>query len=279
MRERERERNLILKLFFKSKNYSTKYSKYFSVYNDLFKKYINQKIVFVEIGVLNGGSLELWRSFFGKKARIIGVDINPDCKKFKKKGIEIFIGDQSDPRFWKNFFKKIGKCDVVLDDGGHTNAQQIVTAISCIPNIKNNGMHVCEDTHTSYLQEFNNPSKYSFIEYTKKLIDDVNFTFPNLFKFKFSLNKFIYSIQTYESVVCFHIDRSRCKINKRLNNKKIYHEIKDYRYGANKYEKLRLKFQYLKKIYFLRRIIDILRLVAIKIKNKLRNKGNVEYFK
>jgi hypothetical protein len=260
MRESVRERNLILKLFFECKNYSTKHSKYFSVYNDLFKKYINRKIVFVEIGVLDGGSLELWRRFFGKKARIIGIDLNPDCKKFSKKGIEIFIGDQSDPRFWKNFFKEIGMCDIVLDDGGHTNSQQIVTAASCIPNIKNNGMFVCEDTHTSYMQEYNNPSEHSFIEYTKKLIDDVNFTFPNLFKFKVSLNKFIYSIQTYESVVCFHIDRARCKINKPLSNKsniKINNEINDCHYRAPKYEKLRLKFQYLKKIYFLKKIINI----------------------
>jgi hypothetical protein len=56
MRERK---NLIKKYFFKSKNYSIKCRKYFSVYNDLFKKYINQKIVFIEIGVFNGGSLDL----------------------------------------------------------------------------------------------------------------------------------------------------------------------------------------------------------------------------
>jgi 23S rRNA U2552 (ribose-2'-O)-methylase RlmE/FtsJ len=275
MRERK---NLIKKYFFKSKNYSIKYRKYFSVYNDLFKKYINQKIVFIEIGVFNGGSLDLWRNFFGEKARIIGVDLNPDCKKFKKKGIEIFIGDQSDPKFWKSFFKKIGKADIVLDDGGHTNAQQIVTAASCIPNIKNNGMHVCEDTHTSYMQEYDNPSKYSFIQYTKKLIDDVNFTFPNLFKFKVSLNKFIYSIQTYESVVCFHVDRARCKINNLVSNKKINHGIRDYSFGVTN-EKLRLKYLYLKKIYFLRRIIIYIRIKSLKIKNKLKNRNNAFYFK
>jgi hypothetical protein len=128
------------------------------------------------------------------------------------------------------------------------------------------------------MQEYDNPSKYSFIQYTKKLIDDVNFTFPNLFKFKVSLNKFIYSIQTYESVVCFHVDRARCKINNLVSNKKINHGIRDYSFGVTN-EKLRLKYLYLKKIYFLRRIIIYIRLKALKIKNKLKNRNNAFYFK
>ena len=44
----------------------------------------------------------MWRKFFGNKARIIGIDINPIAKKWEKNGFEIFIGNQSDPNFWKN---------------------------------------------------------------------------------------------------------------------------------------------------------------------------------
>ena len=40
-------------------------------------KYVNKKIVFVEVGVADGGSLHMWRSYLGKKARIIGIDLNP----------------------------------------------------------------------------------------------------------------------------------------------------------------------------------------------------------
>ena len=90
-----------LKLFLQSKYNSTKYKKYFKVYDDLFSKYINKKIIFVEIGISNGGSLQIWKKFFGNKARIIGIDLNPKCKEFEEKGIEIFIGDQSNPKFWK----------------------------------------------------------------------------------------------------------------------------------------------------------------------------------
>jgi len=58
----------------------------------------------VEIGVANGGSLFMWRSFFGKKARIIGIDFNPTAKKWEKYGFEIFIGNQAHSIFWNFFF-------------------------------------------------------------------------------------------------------------------------------------------------------------------------------
>ena len=63
--------------YIKSPHRSIKHNTYFKVYDELFLKFRNKKIVFVEIGVLGGGSLFMWRNFFGNKARIIGVDMNP----------------------------------------------------------------------------------------------------------------------------------------------------------------------------------------------------------
>ena len=107
----------LLELFYKSKNKSLKWKKYFPVYDKLFKRFKNKKIIFVEIGVLDGGSLEIWKNFFGKDSRIIGIDNNPDCKKLENTNFEIFIGSQSDPNFWKDFFNKVGNVDIILDDG------------------------------------------------------------------------------------------------------------------------------------------------------------------
>ena len=46
--------------------------------------------------VLNGVDHYLYGSaFFGKKARIIGIDLDPSAKELEKFGFEIFIGDQS----------------------------------------------------------------------------------------------------------------------------------------------------------------------------------------
>ena len=152
---------------------SIKHSSYFQVYTDLFHKFkgiskAKNRITFVEIGVLDGGSLFMWRDFFGKKARIIGIDLNPRAKSLEKEGFEIYIGNQSDSKFWEKFFRAVGPVDIVLDDGGHTYKQQICTAYNCIPNIKDNGLLVIEDTHTSYFEDFGYPSKYTFTEWAKK---------------------------------------------------------------------------------------------------------------
>ena len=75
--------------FYNSKYYSLKYKNYFPIYETLFSRFIDKEIVFVEIGVLSGGSLFMWRRFFGNKARIIGIDLNNEAKKFEKYGFEI----------------------------------------------------------------------------------------------------------------------------------------------------------------------------------------------
>ena len=106
--------------FQKSPYKSTKHTTYFDIYDDLFSKYRGRKIIFVEIGVLGGGSLFMWRDFFGEEARIIGIDLNPSAKKWEKDGFEIFIGSQSDTNFWNNFTSQVKVIDIVLDDGGHT---------------------------------------------------------------------------------------------------------------------------------------------------------------
>ena len=74
----------------------------------------------------------MWRHFLGKKAKVIGIEMNPDSKKLENFGFEIFIGDQSSEKFWKKFFKKVGKIDILIDDGGHTNLQQITTLMQSI---------------------------------------------------------------------------------------------------------------------------------------------------
>ena len=155
-------------LFESSKNYSFKWEKYFDVYDNYFRKYQGKKITFVEIGVFNGGSLSIWKEYFGPQSRIIGIDINPECKKFENDEFEIIIGNQSDPIFWDKFFNKVGKVDIILDDGGHTNLDQVITTTKCVEKINDSGLLIIEDTHTSYLNHYNSKNRYSFINFSKK---------------------------------------------------------------------------------------------------------------
>ena len=243
----------IYKCYKSSKYESTKHSSYFQVYEELLSKYKNKKITFVEIGILNGDSLFMWRNYFGPEARIIGIEFNPDGKKWEDDGFEIHIGSQSDPEFWDNFFASVGDVDIILDDGGHTNQQQIITALKCIPHIKNEGMLITEDTHTSYFNNFGNPSKYSFINYSKNIIDSINSRFPGVYASKNILKYAVYSICFYESIVCFNIDRTKCFVSTQTTNNGIKFSAIDFRHHGDlshkasnylraKFKKIGLKF-------------------------------------
>lgn len=69
-----------------------KWLHYFEIYERLFSKYRGKKIKMLEIGVFKGGSLQMWKDYFGKDATIVGVDINPECKSFEEDGIHVEIG-------------------------------------------------------------------------------------------------------------------------------------------------------------------------------------------
>lgn len=193
------------KAFMSSPHNSLKHTTYFDSYDHFFGNYRNKKIIFVEIGVLDGGSLFMWREYFGDKARIIGVDLNPQAKKWEKEGFEIYIGNQSDQVFWKEFINEVGEIDIVLDDGGHTYSQQIITSESLLPFIKDGGVMVIEDTHTSYLEGFGDVH-FSFIEYVKEHVDKINMRFAPFNKKK--AEQRFWSIEVVESMVAFKINKA-----------------------------------------------------------------------
>jgi hypothetical protein len=260
------EINSNLKLFQIYKNLkrvSLKCDTYFQVYEELFSKYVDKKITFVEVGVLQGGSLFMWREYFGKDARIIGIDLHPNAKELEKHGFEIYVGSQSDKNFWKNFYFKVGKIDVLLDDGGHVNDQQIITLGESVHNINDNGIIVTEDVHTSYFKKFGNPSKYSFINYSKYLVDVVNSRFPETkIKKNNNFRNKIYSISFYESVVAIKIN-SKKSIEPVIlkNNESESIEVADLRhddYFPKVHNYLNKNLLILKKLPVLKKIIRYL---------------------
>lgn len=201
------------KLFFGLQQKSIKVSSYFPVYDAQFAKYRGKKdLVLVEIGVMNGGSLFMWRAYFGDNARIIGVDFSPTAVAMREKGFEIFIGDQSSPEFWRDFFEKVGKIDILVDDGGHTNKHQILTVECCLDHIRNGGTILVEDVGTSYMRQYGNPSKYSFVNYCKSLVDKIQARSPEpspVAGSRFSAS--VFSICFFESIVCLNVDRRLCR--------------------------------------------------------------------
>ena len=190
--------------FMASPKPSFKHTTYFDTYDKLFHGYRDKHITFVEIGVLNGGSLFMWRNYFGEAARIIGIDLNPQAKKWEEHGFEIFIGGQEDPDFWVDFFGSVGEIDIVLDDGGHTYLQQIVTAEMVLDKIKDGGLLVVEDTHTSYMEGFGD-SRINFMNYVLQTMHRINSRFSSFQPEQ--TDRRVSSLEVFESVVAFRVDR------------------------------------------------------------------------
>lgn len=210
---------------------SLKHSTYFPVYDELLGRYAGKAPVLVEVGVLNGGSLFMWREMLGRSARIIGVDLNPEAVWLRDEGFEIHIGDQSDPAFWDAFFGEVGSVDIVLDDGGHTYAQQIVTAESSLDRIRDGGLLIVEDTHTSYMESFGGPSDRSFVSWAVDAVHGLNRRFSAFASEHHPTERRAWSITFYESIVAFHVHREFAAIESRqTTNGGVSRDAKDFRY-------------------------------------------------
>lgn len=125
-----------------NKNYIAKYEQYLDVYEKHLSKYKDKPVKIIEFGVNQGGSLNMWKEYLGDGTKIYGVDINPNCAKLTSENIEILIGDQEDRSFLNQVAEKIGKVDIVVDDGGHSMAQQINTFEVIFPCVKNDGVYM-----------------------------------------------------------------------------------------------------------------------------------------
>jgi cephalosporin hydroxylase len=149
---------------------------YFDIYNRHFERFRNKEVVIMEIGVSHGGSLQMWKNYFGENAKIYGIDIDPRCKEFEENNIEIFIGSQSDRDFLRRVRNLIPKVDILIDDGGHTMKQQIISFEELYEQVKDDGVYLIEDLHTSYWALFGGGHKRrnTFIEYSKNFIDYLN---------------------------------------------------------------------------------------------------------
>jgi len=183
-----------------------KWEHYFDIYENYFAKYRNKPVLMLEIGVLAGGSTRMWKSYFHKDSRIVGIDINSSCKELECDGIDIHIGDQNDKNFIESLIEKYGSFDIVLDDGSHINQHQINTFEWLFPHIVDGGIYLIEDTHTSYWKDCNGGYKLpsSCVEYSKHLIDQLNayFSESNHLKPTYYTNN-IESISFHDSIIAF----------------------------------------------------------------------------
>jgi len=191
-----------------------KWKHYFPAYERHFAKFVNTDVVFLEIGCGEGGSLQMWKRFLGPHARIVGIDLRPECKEFAEDQIDIRIGDQSDKTFLQDVCTEFGVPDVVLDDGSHIMSHIHGSFSVLYPQLPRNGVYMVEDLHTAYWSEFEGGlrRKESFIETCKDLIDELNADHSRGALPATEFGRSTLSIHFYDSIVVFEKGRHSRKI-------------------------------------------------------------------
>jgi hypothetical protein len=154
-----------------------KWLHYPAIYDRYFAPYRACAPTLLEIGVSLGGSLELWRKYFGVDATIFGIDTNPACLAFVDPPNQVRIGSQDDPIFLNSVLAEIGCPDIILDDGSHIARYQLKSFEILFPQLNEGGIYIIEDLHTSYWPygyDGGLRRKGTAIELVKSLIDDLH---------------------------------------------------------------------------------------------------------
>lgn len=176
---------------------------YLDVYERHFAQYRNTDFAMLEIGVFRGGSLELWRDYFGPAATLFGVDIDPECANRADAPNQVRIGSQADATFLSQVVDEMGRLDVVLDDGSHVAEHQQASFRALFPLLPVGGLYVIEDLHTSYWREFygggyRRPG--TGVELAKDLIDDMHGWYHGR-DFRTIAGSEIAAVHMYDSIV------------------------------------------------------------------------------
>ncbi|WP_375491730.1 class I SAM-dependent methyltransferase [uncultured Jatrophihabitans sp.] len=208
-RKIQRRANNPLRQYFENNDQRmiNKWLHYFDIYHRHVAPFRDRPVTLLEFGVWQGGSLQMWRDYLGPKARIVGVDINPACAELTGPQIEVVIGDQNDREFLAGLAKRLGKVDILIEDGGHHPQQQINTFEIFWPIIKNNGIFLIEDLHTSYWERYGGGLRgpLTFIEYAKGLVDQMHAWYGHELP---DLNPDVYTktirgMHVYDSIIVF----------------------------------------------------------------------------
>ena len=155
-----------------AKRSMNKWSNYFNIYDAHFSRFRGTAVNVLEIGIGEGGSLQMWKWYFGSKSKIFGID-HQERKLFKEARIETFKCDQENIEEMTEILVMLPKIDIIIDDGGHTMDQQLATFQVVYPFISDTGIYLCEDIHSSFLPEFGGDTKRTFLAVMKKHIDQL----------------------------------------------------------------------------------------------------------
>ena len=143
---------------------SDKWSSYLTEYDRLLNPFRNKPVRLLEIGIQNGGSLEIWSKYFANATDLIGCDINPDCAHlpYNDPRIDVVIGEVNSHDTRSQLFNRCQQFDIIIDDGSHFPSDIIQTFGHYFPRLAEGGLFIVEDLHCSYWDKFDGGLFYPF---------------------------------------------------------------------------------------------------------------------
>lgn len=158
---------------------SDKWDIYIKEYSQIFYPYRDKPVGILEIGIQNGGSLEIWDRYFKNYNYILGVDINNACKalQFETNKISIIVADINTQETEYLILEKFNSFEIIIDDGSHTSGDIIKSFCRYFKHLSDGGIYIIEDMHCSYRKNFGGGVNegYSAISFLKLLIDAINY--------------------------------------------------------------------------------------------------------
>ena len=155
-----------------------KWSIYFDQYEEKLSPYKKFPIKLFEIGIENGGSLEIFSKYFSNAELLLGCDIQPKCGEllYDKSNIKVIVGGVNEEKT-KSEIIKHSKFDIIIDDGSHGSADIVKAFCNYFNYLKDDGLFIIEDLHCSYWEEWGGGIFYplSSINFFKRLIDIINY--------------------------------------------------------------------------------------------------------
>jgi len=167
----------LLKIYAGTKDVQVnKWHHYIPIYDRYFSPYRGKPIKMLEIGVKKGGSLKMWREYFGDEAIIYGIDIDEKCREFDGQAAQVRIGSQDDPEFLDEVVDEMGGVDIVLDDGSHVMQHIMASLMALYPRLSNGGLYAIEDLHTAFWPGFGGglKSRGNFFNRVRRMVDDMH---------------------------------------------------------------------------------------------------------
>lgn len=184
---------------------SDKWDIYLSTYDDFLQQRRSSVFSILEIGIQNGGSLEIWSKYFPSVKKLVGCDINPKCKDldFENPDINVVIGDSSTLKTKNEITSLSPNFDLIIDDGSHMSSDIIKSFLLYFPLVAEGGVYIIEDLHASYWREFEGGLlyPYSSMAYLKKLAD-----VPNKEHWGITLSESEYLSPFYDFYGCKNFD-------------------------------------------------------------------------